>query len=111
MSMISTPSMCATTASAKPKGAREMNREAEEIARTWANRLGFDLVRHFGAYRLVSRNPQRVISEAPGLGAIVIELDKMLEQEMRRLTGHRKRRAARERDGRPHGGAVGGAGS
>jgi hypothetical protein len=88
-----------------------MNREAEEIARTWANRLGFDLVRHFGAYRLVSRNPQRVISEAPGLGAIVVELDKMLEQEMRRLTGLRKRRAARERDGRPHGGAVGGAGS
>ena len=62
-----------------------MNRETEEIARTWANRLGFDLVRHFGAYRLVSRNPQRVISEAPGLGAIVVELDRRLEQEMRRL--------------------------
>jgi hypothetical protein len=70
---------------AKPKGARAMNREAEEIARTWANRLGFDLVRHFGAYRLVSRNPQRVISEARGSAQSSSSWTGGLEQEMRRL--------------------------
>jgi hypothetical protein len=66
-----------------------MNREAEEIVRTWANRLGCDLVRHCGAYHLLSRNPQRPISAAPGLGAIDVELDKLMEQEACRLEGRR----------------------
>jgi thiosulfate/3-mercaptopyruvate sulfurtransferase len=41
-----------------------MNREAEEIARTWANRLGFDLVRHFGAV-VDARPADRFAGKAP----------------------------------------------
>jgi hypothetical protein len=67
------------------------------IVRTWANRLGCDLARHCGAYRLLPRNPQRLISEALGLAAIVVELDKLTEQEASPPAGSSERRPARER--------------